>query len=519
MQKLLGHYITLSSSTGAHTVSGNTIGFGASDGTGTTAISGSTNTFRGIDAASTSTSVATSIQGNVISGISQSTAATGTGTTTNFVGIMLGSTDGLFAVGNISGNRIGSLDGSSTVVVNSSAGTGTVNGIYNFSNVGTNISNNTIGSITIQGTGTTNGFRGILVNTSSSAAALATVTGNTVANITGNQVGGNSLYGIQISLPPAILTGNVVRNMVGNGNAASVVMSGIIMASGTSAATSTISGNTVHSLSNTVTGGSSGAVYAIDLALPNQANIVERNLIHSISVASTFTTYQIYGLIIRGTSPSNTTIKNNMIRLGFDAAGVAMTTPFSIIGIRDSAGTNVANSYYHNSVYIGGENVGAAGSNSYALNSDTVTTARNFQNNIFWNARSNAVGGGIAHFAVRMGGTTANPPGLTSNFNDILATGTDGFTGVYNAVLVATLGDWQTATGQDAASFAANPQFIAPNGNAATGDLHISPVNPTPVEATGLAIPSVTDDFDGQDRSTLSPTDIGADAGNFVPTP
>ena len=507
--------ITLSAATGAFTVSGNTIGFGDANGTGTTTISGSTNTFRGIDGASTSTSVVTSIQGNVISGINQTTATTGSSTTTNFIGIMAGSTDGLFDIGTVSGNRIGSLDGSSTIVVNSTAGSGSITGIYNFSFFPTNISNNQIGSITIQGAGTTNGFRGILINTSSSQ--LATFNNNTIANVTDTQVGSYGVYGMQTLSAPVNVIGNVVRNLTGNCNGATVCASGIVVSSGTSNQPNIIARNTIHSLSNTVTGGSSGAVYALDLALPTQANVVERNLVHSISVASTFTTYQIYGLIIRGTSPSTTTVKNNMIRLGFDAAGVAMTTPFSIVGIRDSAGTNVANSYYHNSVYIGGDNVGAAGSNTYALSSDTVTTARNFQNNIFWNARSNAVGGGIAHFAVRMGGTAANPPGLTSNFNDILATGTDGFTGLFNSVLLATLTDWQTATGQDANSFAANPQFIAPNGDAATVNLHISPVNPTPIEGTGLAIGSVTDDFDGEARSGLTPTDIGADAGNFVP--
>lgn len=509
--------ITLSAATGAFTVSGNTIGFGAANGTGTTTISGSTNTFRGIDAASTSTTVLTSIQGNVISGINQTTASTGTSTTTNFIGIMAGSTDGLIDIGTVTGNSIGSLDGSSTIVVNSTAGSGNITGIYNFSFFPTNISNNNIGSITIQGAGTTNGFRGILINTSSSQ--LATFNNNTIANVTNTQVGNYAVYGMQTISAPVNITGNVIRNLTGNSNGGTVTGSGIVVSSGTSNQPNIIARNRVHSLSNTVTGGATGAVYAIDLTLPAQANVVERNLVHSISVASTFTTYQIYGLIIRGTSPSTTTVKNNMIRLGFDAAGVAMTTPFSIVGIRDSAGTNVANSYYHNSVYIGGSNVVSPGSNTYAFNSDTVTTTRNFQNNIFWNARSNVGTGGTAHVAIRIGGTTPNPPGTTSNFNDLLADGNDGVTGVFNAAIVATLGDWQTATGQDANSFASNPQFIAPNGDATTINLHINPAVPTQVEGTGLAIGSVTDDFDGDVRASFTPTDIGADAGNFTPLP
>jgi homoaconitase/3-isopropylmalate dehydratase large subunit len=40
-----------------------------------------------------------------------------------------------------------------------------------------------------------------------------------------------------------------------------------------------------------------------------------------------------------------------------------------------------------------------------------------------------AVGGGTAHIAIRVGGTAANPAGLTCNYNDINFSGTDGATG------------------------------------------------------------------------------------------
>lgn len=497
---------------GTHTVSGNRIGFGAADGTGTTTISGSTNTFRGIDVVNVNNSVVSNIQGNVISGINQTTASTGTSTTTNFIGIMLGSSDGLLDAQN---NRVGSLDGSSTIVVNSSAGSGNVVGIYNFSSFATNITGNEVGSITINGPATANGFRGIHVFTGN--AVSATVENNTVANVTNNQSGGNSNYVIQTQLTAANVIGNTVRNITSNGNAASVTVSAISVAAGTATAPSVIARNVMHSMHNTVTGGAAGAVYAMDLTLGTQANVVERNLIHSISVATSFSAYQVWGMILRGTSPSTAVVKNNMIRLGFDAAGASMTTPFSIIGIRDSAGTGVINHYYHNSVYIGGSNVDATGSNTFAFNSNTATTTRNFQNNIFWNGRSNAVGGGTAHLVISIAGTAPSPTGTNSNNNVLFASGTDGLIGVFNSALTPTLLDWQTATGLDANSFAANPQFIAPNGDAATGDLHINPSVSTPVEASGVAIVDVTDDFDGQLRAGLSPTDIGADAGNFTP--
>jgi hypothetical protein len=88
---------------------------------------------------------------------------------------------------------------------------------------------------------------------------------------------------------------------------------------------------------------------------------------------------------------------------------------------------------------------------------------------------------------------------------------------LYNGIDRDDLSSIRSATGQDAASVSCDPKLQAPTGNAATVDLHIqaSPVV-TQVEGNGAAIGTVTDDFDGQTRSTLTPNDIGADAGNFT---
>jgi trimeric autotransporter adhesin len=67
--------ITLNATGGAFTVTGNVIGFGAANGTGTTTISRSTNEFRGLDLASVSTTTPTNVQGNIISGINQTSRA------------------------------------------------------------------------------------------------------------------------------------------------------------------------------------------------------------------------------------------------------------------------------------------------------------------------------------------------------------------------------------------------------------------------------------------------------------
>jgi hypothetical protein len=504
--------VTLSNSTGGFTVSGNTIGFASAAGTGTWTLSGSSNEFRGIDSSSVRTSApATLISNNTITAINQTSSRASTTTASSaFIAVAMGTTDGLI---DATGNTVGSLDGSTTIVVNATsvtASTAPVIGFYNFSFFNTNVSSNNIGSVTVQSTGTVTGFRGILVNTTSGVAA--TITNNTIAGITDTQVGSYAMYGIQTALPNPTITGNTIRNFTGASNGAALIVQAGILVSGATGV-NTVSQNTIHSLSN-ASGAAANSIYGMSLSMPAAANIVARNFIHSFSLTSSATGTQIWG--ISGGATGTTTYQNNMIRLGLDAAGASITLPTSMIGIRDAAGST--NQFYHNTIYIGGSGVLATPtpSNSYCFFSDVVTVTRAYQDNVFWNARSNAVGGGTAHLAIRVGGTAANPAGLTSNFNILLANGTDGATGVFNAVVVANLPAWRTATGNDANSIAADPQLLAPNATAALVDLHIHPTNPTPIEGAGTLIASVTDDFDGQVRSSFTPVDIGADAGNFT---
>ena len=105
-------------SAGSATITGNIIGFGAANGTGTTTISGLANTDQRNTAPSTSTTVATSIQNNTVSGFNQTTSTGTTGSGSSFIGISVGATAGSFNIGGTTGNTIGSLDGSSSIVVN-----------------------------------------------------------------------------------------------------------------------------------------------------------------------------------------------------------------------------------------------------------------------------------------------------------------------------------------------------------------------------------------------------------------
>jgi Bacterial Ig-like domain (group 3) len=523
--------ITLVGSSGtsgnAHTIRNNIIGFGAANGTGTTTISGSSNEFRGLDLQTASSGTATSVQGNIISGINQtSSRASTTASSSAFIGIIVGFNSGMFEIGGLSGNFVGSLDGSSTIVVNESsttASTAPVIAIYDFSLSSGTVSNNNVGAITIQSTGTTVGFRGILVNTSSASTEIInnnTIGGPTAAGaITDTQVGSYAMYGIQTALPAISMTGNIVRNMSGNANAAGIVVASgyVVNVSSTASNSSLISRNTVHSLSN-ASGAGATAIYSMDLTLPPTANItanvIERNLIHSIVNTSTDNTAQVYGIVQRGSTvagvPVSAVVKNNMVRLGLDANGNSITSGLQFIGIRDiqgatgGAGTNNV-SYYFNSVYIGGTGV-ASSSSTFAFNGSALTSTRSYVDNIFWNARSNASGAG-KNYAVSIAGTAPNPAGLTMNYNDLLATGTGGFVGLFNAADQASLANWQAATGQDANSVSVNPLFVNANGSAATGNIHIT--GASPVLAMGTPVAGINNDFDNDARDPVP--DIGAD--------
>jgi hypothetical protein len=522
---------TASATGNFHTFSGNTIGFGAANGTGTTTITGLDNEFRGIDIQGANSGTTTSVQGNIISGINQTSSRNSTTTGLSiFAGIQAStaagaSATGIFDIGTVTGNTIGSLDGSSTIVINATsvtANTAPVFGILAFSGSSNNVSNNNIGALAIQGAGTVTGFRGIFAG--ATVATTHTINNNTIGGpaaagaITNAQVGSYALYGIQTATAAASITGNTIRNLNGNANGPALVIGGGIALSSTSTTNVCIvARNTVHSLTNN-SGTASNSIYAIDLTLPVSVNVtgnlIERNFVHSNSITSTDNTSQIWGIVMRGAASgtATATFQNNMIRLGIDKDGNSITGGFSIIGIRDIQGAGSSSvGYYFNSVYIGGTGVGSS-SNTFALNSGVVTTPHNYRDNIFWNARSNASGAG-KNYAIALGGTTPNPAGLTSNFNDLFANGTGGFVGLFNAIDQTTLANWQTATGQDANSISADPKFFAPTAPASGVNLHIFANGPA--AAAGTPIAGITNDFDNDLRPAVNP-DIGADE---VPAP
>ncbi len=455
---------------------------------------------------SVGTTTATSVQGNTIAGIAMSGAQLGTVSSAPLSCIYVAA--GLTTIGDVTGNTVGSMTTTGSITYTSSGTTASdVNGIYNFGSSNWTTSKNNIGGITVGNTGTSlnTNFYGLNCNTSSTA--TWTVANNTIGGSVSNSISNTStgtatvVNGIFVQNPITTVTGNTVRNITtagGTGTGASASMIGISITA--TSANHTVQQNTVFGLANSNSGASAVQVAGIRFNATTGTNLIARNLVYNLGVATSASS-SVNGIAaITGTA----TYQNNMVRLGYDASGTAIAAGHAFNGIIATGGTN---NFYHNSVYIGG--TGVTGSTSTNAFSCSTTSARIIRNNIFFNGRSNSAGTG-KHYAINESSAT----GLTINYNDYFANGTGGVLGILTSDRT-TLATWQTATAQDVNSVNADPQFIAPTS--ATPDLHINASVATVIEGSGVNISGITDDYDGQTRSGLTPTDIGADAGNFTP--
>lgn len=500
----------------------------------------------------------TSVQGNTLTNFALNTASTQTPANGGpFCGIYL--TAGKVACGTIAGNTIGAATGTGAITLTTNFTGGTSVGILaNANGVQPTIANNQIGSITVAGSGNTvsHSFQGIAL-TAASISGTNVVVGNTIGSATtassiqtatpstsatvqsligislaagaNVDVVGNLIANLQNNYAPAATTtarvlggivctasvpnivGNTIRNLgtgadaTGTGLNAGVVG---ILQNATAAASSSISQNLVHSLANTHPTAATQIIGIRQNSAPANASVVARNFVHSLSLGSNSPSASIVGLAAAGGLNS---YQNNFIALGYDAAGTSLANGLQILGLHHAAGDN--NTFYHNSIALGGSGVGGA-TDTFAFQSDLASVLRDVRNNAFSNARSNGAGTG-SHYAVQVGGSGLNPAGLTMDYNLFFTSGTGGVFGRYNGAPVASLTDWRAATGVDLNSLFGNPNFLQAAGNASTVDLHIQPSG-SPVEGNGTALAAVTIDFDGQTRASLTPTDIGADGGDFV---
>ena len=493
---------TTTSGNQGHTVTGNIVGYSSSTQTGVYALTGSTGKFQGIYYNGITTGIISNVNNNTVSSVSLTgVTSSGTSTTSPFVGILIAN-----GLANTNNNTIGSQNSTGSLVFSTNSTTATdVIGIYNFSSDDWTANNNTVGGLSVTNTAASGTYivYGMRANTSTTKLFNGSQNsiGGTVANsiqLTATGVA-SQIIGIHSSNAGLNLTSNTIRNLTNNIGTGTTTTASVI---GINATTATpnhlVSNNTIYNLANT-NATAANVVTGIQFTGAT-ANVVERNLIYDLTVASNSATAEVNGIRIGG---GTTIYRNNMIRIGNGIPNAVLVS-----GINEFLGTN---SVFHNSIYIGGApTTGTA--NSFAFNGQQTVNVRSFRNNIFFNARSNSGATG-KNYIVRVGGTTPNPTGLTINNNVYFANGTGSVFGLFNALDVADLASWKTAVGQDANSFNLNPEFN--NAIAPIPDLHLHPTNSTVAEGNGFDV-GVALDFDGETRSGLTPTDIGADAGNYV---
>ncbi len=545
------------SSASGFVINNNFIGGNNASGTGNYEMNGAfTHTFNAFDI-SVGLGAPTSIQGNTITNINYTSAST---SSIAFLGINV--VNGNVDVGTSAGNLIGSRINNGAITINlSSTTSGGVMGIRTGGGTGNtfNIANNIISGYDIFGTTTSttpeffgiNVFTGTNINVSNnligdtssltgsirvySVATSGTTqqrvsgifnnpsSGTPVHNIFNNAISNifnfHSVAGTHITATRGVFvnptingTYNVINNVIKNiYSAAQTTATGLNAAIGGVIVSGTV--GTFDVRQNQISGlhltgpNTTDAIQNVGIFFSTPAgtsNHLLRNIIHSQMIWSNNPSVIITGIDV---AVGTNNVNNNIIRLGVDTAGNGITTGATLRGITKNSGNS---NIYFNTVYLGGSNVASSNSNSFAFQR-TGAGNDDVRNNIFTNVRSNSSPGGSGHFAIQLNNTST----LTSNFN-LLRADTIGRIGT---TTYTSISNWKGGSGVDANSINGVAGFINANGDINTINLRINPANPTPIEGTGSAVAGIgTDvDFDGQTRSILTPVDLGADAGNFIP--
>lgn len=342
-------------------------------------------------------------------------------------------------------------------------------------------------------------FSGIYFGTGGSY--VSSVTNNIISNISNNCTSATA-YTVGIRNNGTGGTQSIVGNTISNISVSSTrtgyystitdyaALTGIINTNTTTGG-ALINNNRIHSLSGT---GSAGfSLFGICHFGPTSStNYIDRNNIHSFN--STYSSSYMTGII---QNAGDIIVSNNMIRLGIDASGASVNTDIFIYGIEKNTTAN--NVFYHNSVYLGGNNTGAAKSTYCFKRWSTGNDI--FKNNILYNART---GASDKNYAIAINATTT----FTSDYNDLLSSDASNLGSYDGGTTARTFATWKTGTSQDANSLNVDPTFANATGNASAVDLHLindaAPVIDKATAGTGILV-----DFDGQQRKTGPTPPVG----------
>lgn len=492
----------ITSGIGQFTITNNIIGYSAATSSGLYTLVGGQGRFIGIFYnAGLGASVPAVISSNTITKVSLTgVSSSGTGDTTPFAGIV--ASTGKVVVNS---NTIGSLAATGTLTFSTNTTSDTeVYGICMMTYEDYTSNGNQVGGISISNLASGSprfGLRGMCAfkigGTPVWSASSNTVGGSSINSIQNNSASDYAFtHGMSALLPSATLVDNIVRNPTSAGGTQLGTFTSVAGIYGENGINQSVSRNTVYALNNTHST-NLGFVSGIQIS-GNTGNVVDRNFIYRLTASSPAA--NVTGIfIVQGSN----TIKNNMIALG---AGVSNSVV--LVGINDFTGSN---NLYHNTIYIGG-NATSGSAQSVCVASLSGAGTHDIRNNIFSNARSTTGSSGLGS-CIQIPGNAPNPAGYTLDYN-LYQVGYGNFLGIRGSIGTERMDYWQTYTGQETHSNSSNPQFISTTSS--IPDLHIKSTPATMAESRGVLISDVTDDFDGQTRSGLTPVDIGADAGVFT---
>jgi hypothetical protein len=268
----------------------------------------------------------------------------------------------------------------------------------------------------------------------------------------------------------------------------------------------TVHGNLIGNMSNAATNdqvgialGTNAASNAVTTGGEVTNSSVMYNEIDSLVHTSTFSAV---GILVAATASGNTMVANNMVtRIFANGTGGDFAC-----GIYYGGGAG-AMRIYHNTVDITGATLTGATQPNMAIGINGTTPTVDIRNNILMCSGSNGFNGntgiGLAYTS-----TLGNYANLTSNFNDIVVSGTSSGVGRTGSLSVGTvrtaLLDWQTETGRDLNS------VILPHTFVSASNYHVLPIPSAALSNLGTPLVTITSDIDCDTRSATAP-DMGAD--------
>ncbi|MCX6279666.1 MAG: T9SS type A sorting domain-containing protein [Bacteroidetes bacterium] len=388
------------------------------------------------------------------------------------------------------GNTIGAASGNGAVTYTAGSAGGNIYGIRCTGSNVVSVAGNTLGAVTAN-----NSVANLVTNvygiycSGGNTNPGNTISGNTILNIVNNAGGAAALVnGIYVGAGKNSVTGNTVHDlsMPNSNNILSnyELSAGGIVVYVTTAATQTITGNTIYNISNTYSA-FSGSVAGIYYSGSNLGCSISGNFIYNILATCEYCNGNVYGI---KADAGSTTFSNNIIYLLHSLWS-------TLYGIYEPGTSGNTTKIYFNTVYFD-DGLSDSRKNSYCLYSAGNESARDFRNNILDNIRNGEIQYDIYFAAV--GGTIIN------DYNDYYSTGT--IIGHYGVDKT----DIPIVTGQDLNSRTVYPNFV--------NDTPTTPSDfyPKATPFVGQTITGITTDYRGIPRS--SPPTIGAIEGQIEVT-